>query len=296
MVKNVFILLCCLLTQFCKAQQVGAQVGLIFSVGTHVNAIGLTGNFYFQYAFTQLNINQSVKCYERSYGKRRYFVESRSGLGLMLLAGKQNMRPDFHFDGLNHNSSYEYALGFNYLIYIDNCGTSQLSGGWGLHAKYFSFLFENDVFGGQAKDRFRSGNLQLSYRYQYFKFFTNLFIWTGETKNSTWHKESMPNCPNGYRSLSELPFGKTSHGIVSAGIIYNFMYQQIISFKTGLDSEQIRHGFQNRLSHDLILLPKSYPRHTPHYPRLNEEGLPIFRKEERKKDKLFMQLSLNDFY
>jgi len=78
------------------------------------------------------------------------------------------------------------------------------------------------------------------------------------------------------------------------GVMYNFMFHQVISFQTGLDSEQIRHAFQNRLSHDLILMPKSYPRNTPHYPRLNEAGVPIFKKEERKKDRVFLQLLLND--
>jgi len=293
-IKYVFIVLCCLASQCYKAQHFGAQLGLVFSVGSHVNAIGMNANLYFQYAFTQVNVQKSFKCYERSYGNRRYFVESRSALGLMLLAGKQNITPDFHFNALNHNSTYQYALGFNYLIYKDNAGTSQLSGGWALHAKYFSLLFENDVFGGQAKDRFRSGNLQLSYRYQYLKLFTNLFIWTGETKNSIWKKEPMPNCPNGYRSLADLPYGKTSHGILSAGVMYNFMHHQIVSFQKGLVSEQIPRAFQNRLSHDLILMTKSYPRNTPHYPRLNEAGMPIFKKEERKKDKLFMQFSLNE--
>lgn len=292
--KVFFIVIYCFGIYNLKAQKLGGQVGLVFSVGTHINAIGLSTNLSFQYGFTQINIQQTLKYYERSLGKRRYFMESRTALGLLLLAGKQNLVPDFQYNGLTHNSNYQYALGFNYLIYKDDVGTSQLSGAWSVHVKYFSLLFENDVFGGQAKDRFRSGLLQVTYRYQTFKFFTNLFIWTGETKNSIWNKEAMPNCPNGYRSLADLPFGKTSHGIVSGGVLYNFMFNQYLSFQTGIESEQIRHGFQNRLSHDLILLPKSYPRHTPHYPRLNEDGLPVFRKEDRKKDHFYVQFNMND--
>jgi hypothetical protein len=278
------------------SQKLNAQLGLLINFGTKVNAIGISANVNFQYAFTQTNIFSSIKYNLTSYGKRKSFFESRTGAGLILLAGKKNIVADFHFDGLNHNTNYQYALGFNYLIYNDNIGTSQLSGAWSLHVNYFSLLFENDVFGGQAKDRFRTGVIQINYRYKEFKFFSNLYIWTGETKNSIWIKEKSKACPNGYRSLENLPYGKTSHGILSVGTHYSALFNQLFTTKIGVESEQIRHFLQNRLSHDLILLPKSYPRTTPHYPRLNREGKPIFNKKERKKDQLYFQINLNEVW
>lgn len=61
-----------------------------------------------------------------------------------------------------------------------------------------------------------------------------------------------------------------------------------------MDSESIRHGFQNRLIHDLIFLPKKVERTTPHYPRLDQYGCPVFDKESIRPNKLFLQWGIND--
>jgi hypothetical protein len=60
----------------------------------------------------------------------------------------------------------------------------------------------------------------------------------------------------------------------------------------GIDSEQVRHVFQNKLFHDLPFLPKKYQNQTPHYPRLNKEGLPVFTKNEVRKDKFYFSLGM----
>jgi hypothetical protein len=281
-------------------QDFGFQLGAVFNFGTHINAVGFNSNLYYTNRFVQLNLSTQSKLNFTNYGGRKYFAENRFASGIILLAGKKDNIPDFEFDALLHNTHYNYAIGYNYIWYSDDIGTSQLSGGWSLGLKKFSILFENDVFGGQARDRFRSGVLELSYRNQNVKYFTNMYIWTGETKKSVWNKTPMPNCPNGFRSLENLPYGKTSHGIVSVGVRGVFSkyeiqnISQVVGTKIGLDSEQIRHFLQNRLSHDLIFMPKTYKRNTPHYPRLNSEGKPSFKKEERRKDKIYLQFSLNE--
>lgn len=279
-----------------QAQQIQGQIALTLNFGTHVENIGINSNVAFTAAFTQLNLGSQMKFNFLTYGKRKFVPEYRLALGMLILGGKKTLVEDFHFDALNHNTKYQNAIGFNYLWYFDESETSQRSGAWSVHQNYFSILFENDVFGGQAKDRFRSGILQFNYRYQDLKFFTQVYIWTGETAHSTWIKEAKPGCPNGYRSLENLPYGKTSHGIWSVGVHAKVSNKQLVTFKTGIDSEQIRHLFQNRISHDLIFLPKSYPRNTPHYPRLNAEGLPVFNKKERRKDRFYFQASLNEVW
>lgn len=284
------------------AQNFGFEIGYVMNFGSHVNAVGFSTNVYYSDYFYQVNLSNQLKMNISSYGKRKIFIENRLATGLILLAGKRENTKDFQFDALIHNTEYNYALGYNYIIYSDDAGTSQKSGGWSIALKQFSILFENDVFGGQARDRFRSGNLELSYRTTYQKYFTNFYIWTGETKSSTWKKTAMENAPNGFRSLENLPYGKTSHGIFSAGVrgilplFESSGFGSLYSVKVGVDSEQIRHFFQNKMSHDLILMPKKYKRNTPHYPRLNQEGLPIFKKEERRKDRLFLQFSVNEIW
>ena len=287
------------------SQKIGSQIGLTLNFGTHVNNIGFNANVFYHDYFYQVNLGTQTKFNLSSYGKRNFFTENRIALGTVLLGGKKNNTIDFQVDALNHNTTFDYGLGFNYLWYFDEAHTSQRSGAWSIHAKKVSILFENDVFGGQARDKFRTGTIQVSYRTENVKFFTNIFLWTGETRNSVWTIDSLPNCPNGYRCLENLPYGKTSHGILSFGINSNFnnffrdefkLNYQVFTFKTGIDSEQIRHFFQNKLSHDLIFMPKSYKRNTPHYPRLNAEGKPVFSKKEIRPSKFYFQTSLNEVW
>lgn len=275
-------------------QRFGVSAGVVLNVGTHVNSIGLTFNSYYHDYFYQINAGTSLTYNFNSYGGRKNFWESRNSLGLILLAGKKQMDPDFQLNGLLHNTRFNYGIGYNYIWYFDDAKTSQRSGGWSAHVKNFSILFENDVFGGQAKDRFRTGHLAFNYRWNDFKFTTGLYIWTGETANSTWQKVPMDQCPSGFRLLEELPYGRTSHGIVYGGIQYHPGFGQIAQMRMGIDSEHIRHGFQNRLTHDLIFLPKKIERNTPHYPRLDENGCAVFDKTKVRRNKFYFQQGMNE--
>lgn len=297
----MFVLVFIQFQLWCSAQDFGFRTGMILNLGTHVNAVGWTLNAYYARDFYQFNIDWSHKLNFTGYGKRRYFYETRFAAGAVLMAGKDLQSPDFELDGLLHNTARPYSLGFNYLVYWDDAGTSQLSGGWSIGLKKVNILFENDVFGGQAKDRFRSGVVEVSYRYREMKFFTDLYIWTGETRHSVWNKEPYEGAPNGFRSLETLPYGKISHGILSVGMrslilpSYDLPYvSRVYSLKAGIDSEQIRHYFQNKFSHDLVFMPKSYKRTTPHYPRLDAHGKPVFTKGERRPDRLYFQASVNE--
>lgn len=275
-------------------QRFGVSTGIVLNVGTHVNSIGVKINGYYHDYFYQVNAGSSLTFNLNSYGNRKKFWEFRNTIGLILLAGKKQLNPDFQLDGLMHNTKYNYGIGYNYIWYFDNAKTSQRSGGWSAHLKNFSILFENDVFGGQAKDRFRTGHLAFSYRMNDFKFSTGLYIWTGETANSIWQKVPLDQCPSGFRLLEDLPYGRTSHGIIYGGIQFHPGFGQIAQLRVGIDSEQIRHGFQNRLTHDLILLPKKIERNTPHYPRLDENGCAVFDKMEVRKAKFYFQQGMNE--
>ncbi len=296
--KKLFLLLILIpvsgFTQTFKAERIGASIGLLFNIGTHSNRVGVSVNTYYQDHFYQINVGSSFTFNHKGYGGRKKFWESQNSLGLVLLGGKKEISPDFQLNGLLHNTSYNYGLGYNYIWYFDNAKTSQLSGGWGLHLKAFSFLFENDIFGGQGKDRFRTGHISLNYRYEDFKITAGLNIWTGETAKSVWHKDSFYKCPNGYRELDNLDYGKTSHGILYGGIAYNIGYGQFADLRIGVDSEKIRHVFQNRLMHDLIFLPKSIKRKTPHYPRLDDDGCPVFEDTLVRKSRFYYQHGFNE--
>lgn len=283
-------------SQFKSDPHLGFQVGGVISLGTHVNTFGLKASFYYSNYFFQANIGTLLKYNITSFGKRKHFFENRFHIGAVLLGGKKDAPIDFLIDGLNHQSTFRNAVAYNYIIYTDNKGTSQRSGAWGLHLYPVSVLFENDVFAGQAKDRFRTGDIEIRYRQEHVSFFTNFYIWTGETRHSVWNRTPKEKCPNGFRSLENLPFGKTSHGIWSVGIHYNLFPLHTLTSKIGFDSEQVRHIIQNRLTHDLILLPKKIERNTPHYPRLNKEGKPVFTKKEARPNRFYFQTGINDVW
>lgn len=272
----------------------GGSIGIVFSVGTHVNNIGVSTNFYYTDYFFQVNATNTFTLIHQSYGGRKRFWENRSAAGVILLTGKQNTPVDFMIDGLNHQTNYDLGAGFNYIWYFDNQRTSQRSGAFVAHIKSFSIAHENDVFGGLRKDRFRTAHLRLNYRYQDFRFGLGVNLWTGETANSRWEHIHLDKCPNGFRILEDLPYGKTSHGILYASVRYRLPYGQNVQMRLGTDSEGIRHGFQNRLIHDLIFLPKKIERTTPHYPRLDKYGCPVFEKEGTRKNKLFLQFGTNE--
>ena len=282
-------------SQTLKLNKIGISTGFVINFGSHVNSVGLTFKSYYTDYCYQLNVGSTITWNSKSYGNRRRYWENRTYLGVALLGGIKDNSIDFQLDGLSHQSVFRNSVSFNYLWYYDNVGTSQLSGGFGLSLNKLSIYFENDVFGGQANDRFRTGHLLAAYRYKDFKIGSGIYLWTGETDGTPWKKEFSKNCPNGYKDLSNLPYGKTSHGILYGSVLYTLPFGQNSFLKMGIDSEQIRHGIQNKLIHDLIFLPKKIERKTPHYPRLNEEGMPVFEKSKIRKSKLFYQIGANEF-
>jgi hypothetical protein len=279
--------------QVFKAYQFGWSTGISIQFGTQINGIGIHFNSYFTDRFYQLNFGEHLVYQLTDIGSRKYFFQSRTSTGLALLLGKQTNQIEFQLNSLMHNTKYNYGLAYNYLWYHDNTSTTQRSGGWAIHLKKTSILFENDIFGGQGKDRFRTGQLAITYRDSLWKFSAGFSIWTGETSGTDWQKIAFDGCPNGYRSLEDKPFGRTSHGIAYIGFDYGYGSSQWLGYKIGIDSERLRHQVQNRLLHDLIWLPKKLPRHTPHYPMLDQNGCPVFDKNDARKNVLYFQGGIN---
>ncbi len=282
-------------SQFKSAPILGGQGGVVFNFGTHQQKIGLTASVLYHDFFYQLNVGTQITFNINGYGERKKYWENRTYIGGVLLAGKKQQDRSPFFGGLQHQSSFNLGVAYNYIWYFDEANTSQRSGAFGLHIKQFFIGMENDVFAGQARDRFRTAILYAHYRTKHFTYFTENILWTGETRGSTWIRTPMNGMPNGYRDISDLLYGKTSHGIWDFGIHVHLPYQQIASIKIGFDSEGVRNFMQNRLGHDLLFLPKKIKRHTPHYPMLGNDGCPIFVKEEKRKTRFFFSASLNDY-
>jgi hypothetical protein len=293
---KIFLFIFLLGTTTVEAQNtlnIGASLGLVLDFGTHERQLGLEINAYAQSYCVQLNTGTQFSFFSKGLGQRKRFIEERTYVSGVLLGGKRNLLPVWEINSLNHNTNFSNSLTYSYLWYHDNAGTSQRSGAFGLQMRYFSLACENDIFAGQGKDRFRTGHLAFGYRYQQQVFQLGVNIWTGETKGSLLKQGDTINYPYGFRDLSLLPYGNTSHGIFYLTYKTSLPFQQQVKASIGIDSEEIRNVLQNKLAHNLPFLPKKMKRNTPNYLRLGSNGFPVFNKSERRKDLLFLQIGTN---
>lgn len=293
---NIFFILCFGFTSHAQEwawRHWGLQVGISANFGTHINQMGLKIQGYYTYKFIQINAGNHIRFNTTNLGNRKNFITQRINTGIVFMGGKRNNSPQLIFDGLNHQSKYEYALAYNYLWYLDNIGTSQKSGGFGLHIQHFSLLIENDIFAGTGRDKFRTSYLGVMYHNDLYNISLNTKLWTGETRGTI-----LINTPDtlylkGYKDLRNTPFGRTSHGIISVGFDYQIMYGNIVSVLAGIDSEKIRNGLQNQFMHNQIFFPKGWRRPNTIYPMLDLNGFPVHRKEEVAPAKPFIQVGIN---
>jgi hypothetical protein len=273
---------------------VGAHLGVLFGFGSHQNDLGFKLDTYIGNSYFQLNAGYTGRFFLTNLGKRTNFWESRTSFGAVIMWGKKSNPLNMDWDGALHQTRTPYSIGFQYLLYHDRKGSSQVSGAWNIGIQRVDILLENDVFGGLARDGFRTGSLVVSYRDSLQKASIGLTIWTGDTRKTTWIRETREGMPNGYRDLTNNPYGKLNHGILYGEWKTNFYLGQTAGVRFGWDSEQIRHVFQNRISHDLIWLPKKIQRNTPHYPRLSDDGRNVFQRSESRKPKFYHRVFLND--
>lgn len=275
---------------------IGARLGLSFSFGTHTNALGLCANAYIATNHVQFNLGGTYKYNFTGLGQRSDFTESLVNTGLVLFSGKKTNPIPFPFElgFLNHQSSSPYSLGYGYIWYFYGLETRQRSGSWKVEIERISLTFENDLFGGQGKDRFRTGALLLSYRDSLQSVSLGVQLWTGETKGGRVVPESTNEFPNGYKDLSANYLGKTSHGIVFVGYTKKVALHVAPSFRLGVDSEHVRHLFQNKISHNLGNLPFRRTHKSVYYPMLSNEGYPVLNHSQIRKSKPYFQYSLNE--
>jgi hypothetical protein len=211
-----------------------------------------------------------------------------------LFSGKKTNPIPFELGYLNHQSSSPYSLGYGYIWYFDGLETRQRSGSWKVEIERISLTFENDLFGGQGKDRFRTGALLLSYRDSMQSVSLGVQLWTGETKGGRVFPESTNEFPNGYKDLSANYLGKTSHGIVFVGYTKKVALHVAPTFRLGVDSEYVRHLFQNKISHNLGNLPFRKTHKSVYYPMFSIEGYPVLNHSQIRKSKPYFQYSFNE--
>lgn len=280
--------------QFLKKENLGLKVSVIGSFGTHAQNIGIQISSYYHQSYFQLNVSNQWTISTYNLGGRKLFMQNKFSSGFVIF--DKNLTVDFQPTQWYANRQLfgsRYAIGYAYIWYQDNRNTSQRSGAFGFQLNRYFINFENDLFAGQGKDRFRTGQLQVDYFDGLNYYLMGLQLWTGETRGAEWKTDAPVKHPYGYRDLSQTPYGKTSHGIFYVGLKQHLDYENFLVYKAGLDDELVRHLFQNRLSHDLPFFPKNWKRNTPHYPMLQDNGTPIIFEGSKRKTKPFIEIGVN---
>lgn len=279
--------------QLFEREGLGCKIGFSYTFGYPLNSLGIQYKLYYLHSFFQVNLGGKLDLVATDLASRRKFVNFRQYLGAIGLFGNRGTSQTYIFDGLFHQSDRNYGLGYNYIWYIDNVGTSQQSGGMSVHIQRASILLENDFFAGQGRDRFRTNDLLIGYRLGDWYAFVQSKLWTGETRSAPRKEHTRIKNNAGYKDLRDMPFGKKTHGILAAGIIGEIPYHNALVASLGWDSEIIRHLLQNKLMHDKQFIPNKFRKQNPNYPILNQEGLPVFDLNNRKKDQVYFKLGLN---
>lgn len=292
----------------------GGQIGILYSFGSHSNRLGVMSRFFYQFDFIQFNLQSAIFYNFKSLGSEKKGWEANIMLGSALSWGKkrnnhQEINP--FLNPLANQTSGPHSIGYAYIIYLDGFGTTQRSGAFGLQFNNFRFYFENDFLGFQSMDKYRTGAMALFYRWKDWQFGLKQIAFTGDPyeKLCPWIEDEVFPSRSGFIDMTSAPLGNKSVGIlalqverrISMNSIFGLYEQlptdQYAGIEIGIDAEQIRNLFQNKLVHDSKLLPLNWGDvKNPHIPMICDDGCPFLYHENQKirNPKLYLQTWLNN--
>lgn len=295
---RISLLLALLLSSvFAFCQQ--GQIGLVASLGTHEQKLGIQAHWSPLYWQFQAHTSAQLTYQFKHLGSQGHGWELQSALGLTFAWGEKNeqqIAPYLFL--LSNQSQYPWSVGYAYMWYWDQQATSQYSGMLSFGYGPVLVRMENDFLAWRDYDRYRSGATSLDYWQDETLISLRTIIWTGDpydNNNPIRQKEGFP-ARAGYLDLFGAPYGDCSHGVLSIRALRTLPYGQTAFMDLGVDAEQIRNFFQNRLVHDNPFLPINWGDFkNPHVPMLDESGNSYLYMEDQKvrRPKLFFQAGLN---
>ncbi|MCK5781710.1 MAG: hypothetical protein KAH10_03930 [Flavobacteriales bacterium] len=284
-------------SQEIKPDDWGIKVGVSFNIGTHFQRIGLMFQGYYFNKFAQGNIGTQAFYNFRTLGPKVQSWEIVPNLGVHFYWGSQEKlfyNPEF--STISIQSQSPWSLGYSLKYYWDTKGTSQASGLISINLKNYILSVENDIFIGTGEDKYRTGTFLFAYHKDDFEISIATQMWHGYANKAPRIKETEYPANFGYMDLSNVKYGRISHGVLAIRGKYYFNQNQSVQSEIGIDSEKIRHFFQNKLIHDMPFVPKSWNKaENLHIPMLQEDGSPYLYGESEKvrKSKLYLQFGMN---
>jgi len=277
------------------------RAGLTMQIGSHQNRMGAQISGTFGESFANIGFQYHVLYTFSDLGYFEQSVQHIGGLQLSSSFVKNDAKYRSITDSPFGNDRF-YEFYYLYRYYFNNWNTQQPTGELGLNFGYFFLKHENDLLAAKSVDKFRTAAMRLGYRDSVQSIATSFIFWTG---NKDHHKTKRINSSNfsryGYYDLSETPFGRYSHGILSLDYMRQMPFGNQVMISAGYDHERIRNAIQNQFMHDLPIWPKKWNTAKSRYvPMVDQNGNAFLFKNHQKlrKAKVYWGVSLNslEFY
>lgn len=274
----------------------GFYAGLNLAFGTHVQRLGVNAGLYFYHDWFQTNTE--VKLYRnfRNLGPTQPYGELVVSQGVVMGYGKRCRAENVFMSSVSNQTGYDHSFAYTFNWYLNKIGTSQQTGLLALQFQDVYFLGENDLLARPSLDRFRTGAFLLMYQYQnQFQFAINCTMWTGQMGNRH-NLESSSSFSHCYMDTTGGKYTGYSNGIFALQAKAALPLYQTVQVSAGIDAEQIRNTVQNKVFHDMVMLPKKWrPKTNCHIPMLDESGNPYLYLDQQKikQARLFLNAFVN---
>lgn len=268
--------------QFFRSKNLGFNVGAVIAVGNRFHRIGLTLQGYYFYNFVQVNAEVRVYHNIRNLGPLLEYNEAVTSLGAVIAYGGKQKYFNPFLSSVSNQTKRKYSIAYSYNAYLNKIKTKQSTGTIALQFDKVSLISENDLYAHPLLDRFRTGAFLIQYQYKnVFQAAINCTMWTGKMGNQCRNDKEFPHI--GYIDTVGGLYTNYSHGLLSAQFKLNLGSGQNAQLNFGVDAEQVRNAIQNRLIHDMIIIPRKL--FTPincHIPMLDENGNQfLYRKDQK---------------
>lgn len=266
-----------------KKSNVGFNIGANIALGTHFQRIGITCNAFYVSSFFQANAETRLYINVKNLGPSKLHGEAVTSLGLLFAYGnKQNYSNPF-ISIVSNQTGYKYSVAYAYNVYWNKINTTQRTGVISLQFNKISLVTENDLLAPPSLDKFRTAAALIQYQHDsLFQAALNCTMWTGKMGFKTPHPD--PHFYFGcFMDTTGNVYGNISNGLLSGQIKYNLGYGQNAQANLGVDAEQVRNFFQNKIIHDMRFLPKKWIKNKNcHIPMLDSKGGQYLYREDQK--------------
>ena len=265
-----------------STEKLGLNIGLHIAFGTHFQRIGLSCAGYYENKNYQINPGVKVYYNFKNIGAQKQYFEVAVSIGALISYGDADSSTNKFITSVSNQTIRKNSFGYSFNYYFNRINTAQATGTVALQFGKVQLICEDDLFAGGRRDEFRTGSFLVQYRDQNVQYTLNFFTgWTGTRGKVTLD----PNYPsrNGYMDMSKSLYGYVSAGLISAQVQYAGNYGQIYQANVGVDAEQVRNFFQNKLIHRSIFsLKKTSWRGGNDLPMISSNGDQYLYKEGQK--------------